>query len=254
MLLARLVNRPLLLTVAPIAGLACSCTLPVGPCFSEPLPPCPCWHPVLVLAAVPASRHCPFVMTRHRRTWASLEGPLGGCRFLLLLRLGPATALVAEVMGAAAAATAAATVRTCLPCLPQRATSLTAHLQRPRRQRGRGTRMHLRGLAAAAAARGYRSPLRRAPFSRRRGLGEGAPEPGGWPVPLRPAGRQEEGVPFFLTLAVASGAEALFPRQGNEVRLRGGVAAAQQKNWSLRCVDECNCASLHVALSMPILS
>lgn len=146
----------------------------LAPDSPDPPPSCPCWHPVLVLAAAPASRLYPFVMTRHRRIWALLEAVSGGCRFLPLLRWQPATVSVAEVMRAPGV-TAAATARTCLPCRPQQATSLTAHRRRPRRRRGLGTPMHLRGSAAVAAARGYRSPHRRAPFSRRRALEEEAP-------------------------------------------------------------------------------
>lgn len=147
---------------------------PYAPVSPDPPPSCPCWHPVLVLAAAPASRHYPFVMTRHRRIWALLEAVSGGCRFLPLLRWRPATVSVAEVMEAPGA-TAAATARTCLPCRPQQATSLTAHPRRPRPRRGLGTPMHRRGSAAVAVARGYRSPHRRAPFSRRRASEEGAP-------------------------------------------------------------------------------
>lgn len=228
-----LVIRPLLLTVSPTTRLG----VPVFPVRSPPVTPypplpCPCWHPVLVLAAAPASRRCLFVMTPHRRIWALLEAVSGGCRSLPLLQLGPATVLVAEVMVAAVEVTVAATARMCLRCPPQQATSLTAHPRRHRRRRGRGTPMHLRGSAAAAAARGYRSPHRKGPFSHRRGLGEGAPVPAGWPVPLRPGERRVEGVPFFLTLAVGSEAGVLFPKQGNEVRLRRvGESCEEGRLW-----------------------
>lgn len=55
----------------------------------------------------------------------------------------------------------------------------------------------------------------------------------GWQAPLRLVGRRVEGVLFFLTLAVGSGAGALFPRRGNEVRLCGRCGSCEDGKLEL---------------------